>query len=59
MSVATQDGKVHGADKSLCVFDGDADNDNNDTGGDNSLLLLTRPQLLKPLSAWYVHLQEG
>jgi hypothetical protein len=35
MSVATHGGKVHSADKSLCVFDGDADNDNNDIGGDN------------------------
>lgn len=35
--MATQGGKVHSADKSYCVFDGDADNVNNDIGGDNYL----------------------
>lgn len=25
----------------------------------NCPLLLTRPQLLRPFSAWYVHLKEG
>lgn len=35
MSVATQGDKVHSADKSLCGFDGDVDNDDNDIGGAN------------------------
>lgn len=59
MSVATQGEKVHSADKSLCVFDGDADNDNNNIGSDNELSSTANQTSIAQTIASLVHTLKG